>query len=400
MSLLGVRRLYSNASWALPRRVSKCNVALPKLLVAFDLWDLSKAKLSLAQLSSGAFVCVSSLTCDTLVMSQLDSSLSQLNWLINKSRREYDADEKPNLSYSQLIKMAIENSAEKRCTLSEIYSYITSNYPYYRTHANPNWKNSIRHNLSLNKQFVRESREIGDIGKGSYWRCVPAGENLKSRRYRLESEGEGPRLNPAIQKIFCPQNSQNAAVQPVTKPLMIQPESPSTSCNYEFVCESSQQENAPLAADDVSDINLFESMNLSASFRDLYEQLFPASKKSDREKKVAQIDWLKASLETIGMDYQNEDEVRNIDMDRFKKLVECGVAVDGETQQPPLVATDRSAGNHDNFINGLYLYDANCSLNELNKDFSVVDSVSLQTPSWAGEEEDSDDFDWETLIDR
>uniref|UniRef100_A0A0M3HPF0 Forkhead box protein fkh-2 n=1 Tax=Ascaris lumbricoides TaxID=6252 RepID=A0A0M3HPF0_ASCLU len=315
--------------------------------------------------------------------------------------QEYETDEKPNLSYSQLIKMAIENSPEKRCTLSEIYSYIMSNYPYYRMHANPSWKNSIRHNLSLNKQFIRESRDIGDIGKGSYWRCVPPDENLKARRYRIESEGEGPRLNPAIQKIFFPQNDRNSAVQSLTEPFTPQqPESPSTSSNCECMNNRSQQENASVTADNISDIDLFESMNLSASFRELYEQLFSGSKKQNREKKVAQIDWLKASLETIGMDYKNDEEVRNIDMERFKRLVEAGVADKGEAEQQLVTGTERRAENHENFVNGLYLYDANCSLNELNKDFSVVDSVSLQTPSWPGEEDDLDDFDWETLIDR
>lgn len=40
---------------------------------------------------------------------------------------------KPQLSYNALIVMAIQNSENNQATLSEIYAFISSNFPYYKT---------------------------------------------------------------------------------------------------------------------------------------------------------------------------------------------------------------------------------------------------------------------------
>ena len=61
-------------------------------------------------------------------------------------------EKKPQLSFSSLIFMAIENSTEKSLPVKSIYDWITKNFPYFKD-ARPGWKNSIRHNLSFNRYF-------------------------------------------------------------------------------------------------------------------------------------------------------------------------------------------------------------------------------------------------------
>lgn len=48
--------------------------------------------------------------------------------------------------------MAIEDSPVKALPVKEVYAWILEHFPYFRN-APTGWKNSVRHNLSLNKCF-------------------------------------------------------------------------------------------------------------------------------------------------------------------------------------------------------------------------------------------------------
>ena len=90
-----------------------------------------------------------------------------------QANKEKTDDEKPAHSYIALISIAILSTPEKRMLLSDIYKYIMDNYPYYNN-AKRAWRNSIRHNLSLNECFIKNGR--ANNGKGNNWAIHPACE--------------------------------------------------------------------------------------------------------------------------------------------------------------------------------------------------------------------------------
>nr|XP_033819768.1 forkhead box protein K1 isoform X2 [Geotrypetes seraphini] len=127
---------------------------------------------------------------------------------------------KPPYSYAQLIVQAISSAQDRQLTLSGIYAHITKNYPYYRT-ADKGWQNSIRHNLSLNRYFIKVPRSQEEPGKGSFWRIDPASEvKLVEQAFRKRRQ----RGVSCFRTPFGPLSSRSAPASP-THPGLMSPHS-------------------------------------------------------------------------------------------------------------------------------------------------------------------------------
>eukprot|EP00035_Acanthoeca_spectabilis_P022658 m.445004 g.445004 ORF g.445004 m.445004 type:complete len:357 (-) comp19175_c0_seq1:235-1305(-) len=95
-----------------------------------------------------------------------DDNEEKIDWQMDKTQ-------KPPHSYAMLIYLTIKRHGGGKITLAQVYTYILENFAYYR-HADPGWKNSIRHNLTQHKCFLKVPRAVGEPGKGGFWALDPA----------------------------------------------------------------------------------------------------------------------------------------------------------------------------------------------------------------------------------
>ena len=88
--------------------------------------------------------------------------------------------QKPNKSFVAMIAEVILQSKTQALTVNAIYEGIQNNYSYYAHTSNIAWKNSVRHNLSLNKCFERKVPDDKDPRqvKGAKWTLTEIGRRV------------------------------------------------------------------------------------------------------------------------------------------------------------------------------------------------------------------------------
>ncbi|KAL8874540.1 MAG: hypothetical protein Q9174_000127 [Haloplaca sp. 1 TL-2023] len=113
-----------------------------------------------------------------------------------------DNHKKPPYSYSKIIGMAILRAKDRRLTLDQLYTWIAETFSFFRL-EDGGWKNSIRHNLSIHKEFQKLQRSKDDPGKGNYWIIQPGKEQqfLMDKPSRRSVSACGPTMKTFSQPL-------------------------------------------------------------------------------------------------------------------------------------------------------------------------------------------------------
>lgn len=129
----------------------------------------------------------------------------------------HDDGKKPPYSYAILIGMAILRSPQRRLTLAQIYKWISDTFSFYQA-TDAGWQNSIRHNLSLNKHFIKQERPKDDPGKGNYWSIEPGAEHIFLKEKPLRKTVATAENMPVMSTRLEPQPQITRIPEPILPP--------------------------------------------------------------------------------------------------------------------------------------------------------------------------------------
>ncbi|KAJ5179625.1 hypothetical protein N7492_002835 [Penicillium capsulatum] len=180
-----------------------------------------------------------------------------------------DDGTKPPYSYATLIGMSILRAPNRRLTLAQIYKWISDAFSYYK-HSDPGWQNSIRHNLSLNKAFIKQERPKDDPGKGNYWAIEPGMETqfLKDKQVRRATMSSLPL--PAVPQrdlVPQPQNTNTTTWMVPPPPIQSQALPKTSSRNVDLSSDATLPASDPALQDDAGDENIPTTASHAAPLR-------------------------------------------------------------------------------------------------------------------------------------
>ncbi|CAK9815185.1 Forkhead box protein N3 [Anthophora plagiata] len=104
-------------------------------------------------------------------------------------------------SSGKINNTASHDSPVKALPVKEVYAWILEHFPYFRN-APTGWKNSVRHNLSLNKCF-RKVEKAPNLGKGSLWMV-----DAQYRPNLIQALSRAPFPPPTAQTLSSPEKPQ------------------------------------------------------------------------------------------------------------------------------------------------------------------------------------------------
>ncbi|XP_031830307.2 uncharacterized protein LOC116426018 [Nomia melanderi] len=136
----------------------------------------------------------------------------------NLASSRCNGPKKPPFTYTELIEHALRERGE--LTVSAIYQWISEHFPYYKSNDD-RWKNSVRHNLSINPHFRKGSK--APHGAGHLWAIANRSIDSKPKQITNSSMKQSTKL-PEIENSqrsishINPIDEVEAATASITQP--------------------------------------------------------------------------------------------------------------------------------------------------------------------------------------